>query len=261
LGDADFFKNLPIWVGYFYVFLYRMEEMGGLCLKGGGDSMKRRILIRVLSFILSLTMILGSTGMSAFAESMSDVSENDGIVEITEPAIETPDITSGDIAVEEPDVTSDDIQLPDDAIEEPDETADVSSDDEIVEDIIEDDSDVSENELYGDALGVYYTGKISVKVGDKTKNYEGDKIPEGLESRIIDEEQWLTVQSPRAGILTDVAEAGKEVRRGDLLARIFHPYEGRCICEVKSPCDGIVFFARNKSITYQNTVLFRILKD
>lgn len=143
--------------------------------------MKRRILIRVLSFILSLTMILGSTGMSAFAESMSDVSENDGIVEITEPAIETPDITSGDIAVEEPDVTSDDIQLPDDAIEEPDETADVSSDDEIVEDIIEDDSDVSENELYGDALGVYYTGKISVKVGDKTKNYEGDKIPEGLE--------------------------------------------------------------------------------
>ncbi len=86
-------------------------------------------------------------------------------------------------------------------------------------------------------------------------------LPEGMLSELIDEELCLTIQSPHAGILTDVTEAGHHVVRDQIIARIMHPYEGTLVCEVKSPCDGMVFFARNKSITYQNTVLFRILQS
>ena len=54
-------------------------------------------------------------------------------------------------------------------------------------------------------------------------------------------------------------EPGAEVARGDILARIMHPYEGREVSVVRSPVDGTVFFARNKAITFQNTLLFRII--
>ncbi len=87
----------------------------------------------------------------------------------------------------------------------------------------------------------------------------GLELPQGMESEIVDEEQWITIQSPHAGILTHVVEAGQKVTKGETIAVIVHPYEGKVISEVTSPCDGMIFFARNKSITYQNTVLFRIL--
>lgn len=89
----------------------------------------------------------------------------------------------------------------------------------------------------------------------------GIELAEGEESQIIDEDQCVTMQSPHAGILIDVAEAGQKVDEGQVIARIIHPYTGQLISEVKSPCHGIIFFARNKSITYQNTVLFRILRS
>lgn len=89
----------------------------------------------------------------------------------------------------------------------------------------------------------------------------GIDLAEGEESQIIDEDQCLTLQSPHAGILIDVADASQKVEEGQVIARIIHPYTGQLISEVKSPCHGIIFFARNKSITYQNTVLFRILRS
>lgn len=89
----------------------------------------------------------------------------------------------------------------------------------------------------------------------------GVELPEGDDTRIIDEEQCLTIQSPHAGILIDVLEAGQSVVSGQVIARIIHPYTGQLINEIESPCDGIIFFSRNKSITYQNTVLFRILRS
>lgn len=80
----------------------------------------------------------------------------------------------------------------------------------------------------------------------------------GLESEIVDEDQFITVQAPHAGILADLMDAGHIVTQGETIARIIHPYEGTTVSTIKAPCDGMIFFARNKSITYQNTVLFRI---
>lgn len=84
------------------------------------------------------------------------------------------------------------------------------------------------------------------------------EVPEGIESEIVDEDLCVTLQATHAGILVDVADAGRMVVKGQVIARIIHPYEGTLVAEVVSPCDGMIFFARNKSITYQNTVLFRI---
>lgn len=84
---------------------------------------------------------------------------------------------------------------------------------------------------------------------------------QGLDAEIIDEDLFLTIQASHAGILTDVADAGRTVTEGEVIARIMHPYTGSLVTEVHSPCNGMIFFARNKSITYQNTVLFRIRRD
>lgn len=86
----------------------------------------------------------------------------------------------------------------------------------------------------------------------------GITVAEGIESEIVDEDLCQVVQASQAGILVDVVDAGHHVQKGQTIARIIHPYEGTLVSEVKSPCSGMVFFARNKSITYQNTLLFRI---
>lgn len=87
-------------------------------------------------------------------------------------------------------------------------------------------------------------------------------IKDGAEGfvKVIEESDVVTIQSPRAGILIVECKPGQEVKRGEFLARIIDPYEGRDISRIESPVDGIVFFARNKAITYQNTLLFRIVK-
>jgi len=107
-----------------------------------------------------------------------------------------------------------------------------------------------------------YTAQQSVEAVlrfvSEMKMVKGIEIPDGFDSQIMDEEQCEVVQAPHAGILVDVAEAGSMVKKGEVIARILQPYEGSLVCEVSSPCDGIIFFSRNKSITYQNTLLFRI---
>lgn len=85
---------------------------------------------------------------------------------------------------------------------------------------------------------------------------------EGVPSPVVvDGKQLVSVQAPHAGILIVEREAGSVVEAGDILARIMHPYEGREVCVVRSPVSGTVFFARNKSITFQNTLLFRIIGE
>ena len=80
-------------------------------------------------------------------------------------------------------------------------------------------------------------------------------------STIVKGSQLISIQAPHAGILIVESEAGQEVKKGKVIARIMHPYEGYQVCEIKSPVTGTIFFARNKSITFQNTLLFRIIEE
>lgn len=79
------------------------------------------------------------------------------------------------------------------------------------------------------------------------------------ESHIINEEEVAVVLAPHAGILINTIGPGAIVKKGDTIAQIMHPLKGTIVCDIRSPRDGLVFFARNKSIAYQNTLLFKII--
>lgn len=59
--------------------------------------------------------------------------------------------------------------------------------------------------------------------------------------------------------LLSVRRLSKNVRRGDVLARILHPFDGSVLEEVLSPVDGTVFFAHNKPLDLQHGIIFRII--
>ena len=88
-----------------------------------------------------------------------------------------------------------------------------------------------------------------------------DDNSDGRESTVIDQSHLINIQAPHAGLFLLDSMPGQAVHEGDMLARIIHPYEGREICRILAPADGTVFFARNKAIAYQNTLLFRIIRQ
>lgn len=85
-----------------------------------------------------------------------------------------------------------------------------------------------------------------------------NQISDG-ETTVVNQSDMVEIKAPKAGLLMLNCTSGQQVRKGDVIASIMHPYEGHEICSVKAPKDGIVFFARNKSITFQNTLLFRLI--
>lgn len=84
--------------------------------------------------------------------------------------------------------------------------------------------------------------------------------PDTEECMVIDQSNMTSIKAPHAGLLLVSCVPGQQIKRGDTLAYIYHPYEGREICAIEAPVDGTVFFARNRSIAYQNTLLFRIIE-
>lgn len=89
-----------------------------------------------------------------------------------------------------------------------------------------------------------------------------DAVEQGIsDPQVITSEQLVPVQAPHAGILIVDSHPGEHVQQGQVIARIMHPYEGRQVAEIKAPVAGVVFFARNRSITFQNTLLFRLIAD
>ena len=83
----------------------------------------------------------------------------------------------------------------------------------------------------------------------------------GAEAVVIDQTHLLNLQAPHAGLFLVECVPGQQVRQGEVLAHILHPYEGREICSITAPEPGTVFFARNKAITFQNTLLFRMIRE
>ena len=80
------------------------------------------------------------------------------------------------------------------------------------------------------------------------------------ESAVVRQSEMIDIKAPRAGLLMIACTAGQQVKRGELLAHIVHPLEGHEVCRILSPADATVFFLRNKSICFQNTLLFRLIE-
>lgn len=80
----------------------------------------------------------------------------------------------------------------------------------------------------------------------------------GYESVILDEDELINIQARRAGIFYKIVGAGTHVNEGDTLARILDPYDSSVLEEVKSPANGVVFFAHNKPLALEHGMIYRI---
>lgn len=83
---------------------------------------------------------------------------------------------------------------------------------------------------------------------------------DGCKGLIVNEDDMINVRSTTAGIYRRTCGVDDEVRQGDVLAKIIHPYEGTVTAEIKAPADGIIFFAHKKPLIAENTIAFKMIK-
>jgi len=154
--------------------------------------MKKKALLRIVSYLLTLAIVMTSSSITTFAESINDVSANETIevtaAEIMEDAAtvsenegEISDVTGNDEEIVVPDIPEDEeIVIP-----EEEEIPDVSdNDDEIVEDI-----SGNENMNYDAAV----TGKAEFKIGDKKYICSGNDILTFLASSKFTDAKAVTI--------------------------------------------------------------------
>ena len=83
----------------------------------------------------------------------------------------------------------------------------------------------------------------------------------GYHSEMLEEKTLVNVKSRRAGIMYSLCRPDDTVRRDQILARVLDPYDGSIRWEVKAPEDGTIFFAHNKALVLENSVIFRIIPN
>lgn len=84
---------------------------------------------------------------------------------------------------------------------------------------------------------------------------------DGFVSKVVEKQDIVTVRNDEAGFIDNFANAGDRVREGQVLAEIIDSYEGEVISELRSPVNGTVLFARNEHRAYQNTAVYKIIKE
>lgn len=82
---------------------------------------------------------------------------------------------------------------------------------------------------------------------------------DGYISTVVTDSDMISVRTKTAGIFESQVNAGDEIEKGQVLARIFDPLEGCVKEELISPVDGIVFFGHNEPLSYANTAVFKII--
>ena len=85
-------------------------------------------------------------------------------------------------------------------------------------------------------------------------------IHDGFNSYVLMDGSLETIKSNQAGILYSLRNAKDEVKAGDLLAKILDPFTGAVRSEIYSPVNGTIFFAHDKPLIHQNTVMYKIVK-
>ena len=63
-----------------------------------------------------------------------------------------------------------------------------------------------------------------------------------------------------SGVFESLVKAGEEVRVGQPLANIIHPYESELIETLYAPVDGRIFFIHNEPLTYANTAVIKLVR-
>ena len=99
---------------------------------------------------------------------------------------------------------------------------------------------------------------LSFLAGQGIVKYQG---PAGVESRVIESEEEITVRTAKSGIFEALVSVGDHVKTGTPLANIVNPYEGDILETLYAPCDSTVFFMHSDPLTYANTAVFKLIQN
>lgn len=81
----------------------------------------------------------------------------------------------------------------------------------------------------------------------------------GYLSSVIEESELVAVKTKVGGIYRRKKIPGDEVKMGDEMAEIIHPYEGHVIDKVLAPVDGVVFFSHKKPLVTESEIVYKII--
>ena len=82
----------------------------------------------------------------------------------------------------------------------------------------------------------------------------------GYISSVMEEEEMTNIKADEAGFFMRLVDVNDEVHRGQKLAEIVNPMDGRVLSEVIAPCDGIIFFEQDQPMVYQNVIIYKMVR-
>lgn len=83
----------------------------------------------------------------------------------------------------------------------------------------------------------------------------------GYIARVIESSSMVPVRASAAGFFESKVSVGEEVVKGQLLAQIMDPYTNEAECMLSSPADGVVAFMHDDAMVYENSAVFKIIKE
>lgn len=86
------------------------------------------------------------------------------------------------------------------------------------------------------------------------------QVPALAESKVVTDTELISVRTSESGVFESLVKAGEEVKTGQPLANIIHPYESELIETLYAPVDGKIFFIHNAPLTYANTAVIKIVR-
>ena len=84
---------------------------------------------------------------------------------------------------------------------------------------------------------------------------------EGYISRVVESKDFVNIRSECAGFFESFVTAGEKVEKGQILAKITDPYTARTKQEIRASENGIIAFAHNETLIYQNTAVFKLIRE
>ena len=86
------------------------------------------------------------------------------------------------------------------------------------------------------------------------------QVPVLAESKVVTDTELVSVRTSESGVFEPLVKAGEEVKTGQPLANIIHPYESELIETLYAPVDGKIFFIHNAPLIYANTAVIKIVR-
>lgn len=82
----------------------------------------------------------------------------------------------------------------------------------------------------------------------------------GYIATTLQEDNLMSVHAKSGGIYRRIKQPGDEVEQEEPMAEILHPFDGSILEVIKSPANGIVFFAHKSPLVLENSVVYKIIK-